>query len=68
MDLLKAWGEWILVVMLFSSVVGAGKLVINKKKRRSPLIVTGLILWAVVGFVLFFILFCHANSGKWLWE
>ena len=62
------WGEWVLVVMLFSTVVGAVKLLINKKKRKSPLVIVGLILWAFVGFLMFFILFCHANSGQWLWE
>jgi len=67
MSILIPLVEWFFVVLVFSSVVGAVKLFIKKKKCKSFVLKTGLVCWIIAGATIFFILFSHANNGQWLW-
>lgn len=61
-DFLVIFGKWTLVGMLFSTVVGAAKYLRDKKRKKSPLLIAGLILWLILGSVVFFIAFCWARA------
>jgi hypothetical protein len=67
-DVLVVWGQYVLLVMLFSSVVGSGKLLFGKSRVTSRALATALWVWLVLGATAFFVLFCKTKQGTWLWE
>ena len=60
--------EWFFVILLFTSFVSLGKLLFSKNKCKGIGKKIGLILLTIINFILFFILFCHADQGQWLWS
>ncbi|MCK4818233.1 hypothetical protein KA005_20860, partial [bacterium] len=67
MDIILIFIEWFLVVIVFSSVVAVAKILLKKQKKSKSLII-GLVTWIVLGLILFFNLFFHAQEGYWIWQ
>lgn len=68
MKLVLIFTEWVLVAIVFSSVVACGKALFQRKRKRTAARTLGMAAWCVLGLGLFFVLFGHANSGRWLWD